>query len=304
MVARCFRIAMLAAVILVAAPNICAEAADPALHQEIVSPTLEVRGPKERHYRPGDVVVYQVLVHWPSLPENARLNSPEIATENLKFLGVSQETTAEENPPGRMGETVQILNFKFAGQKPGPAKVDRFPLRWTLAEGAATTSVTVPELQLNITDSSTAWLKPPFLLISAALLLLPIVILFAVTQTKKQKVPAVFAENLSEDTALRELEAVQTGKENKGNVRDFLSRLSQIFYRYLDQKLGWNPTKGSYNDIRKSVEEKWSKKEASELKELIDQLEYLRFSEGKKDPDAAEKLCNAVSSFIERRKIG
>jgi hypothetical protein len=296
-------IAMLGLVFFAANPSVYSEPVDTTLPQEIVSPNVEPIKPEKHQYNSGDVITYQVRVQWPKFQESARLSSPEMATENLEFLGVSQETVTEEILADEEKHVTQILNFKFATQKPGPAKINRFSLRWTLAQGAATTNFTIPESEFMVKRSASAWLKTPFLLISLGVFLFLTPVFLIMTRKKKQKVPMASPVDSLEETALKDLKETRGNGEKKDEVHNFLSRLSQILYRYLDQKLGWNPAKGSYNGVQKTIEEKWSKKDAAELKELIDQFEYLRFSEGKKDPIAAEKLYDAVSSFIERRKI-
>jgi hypothetical protein len=273
------------------------------LLEEIVSPIVEPIKPAQDNFFQGEVLTYQVHVRWPKLQEAARLDSPEITTENLKFIGVSQEMVTEVSSFNLQEETLQVLSFKFATQKPGLAKINRFSLRWTFAQGAASTSITVPGLEFKIKRSVLTVLKTPVLLISMGALLLSISLFFLRIRRKKQANPNISSENLLEEVALKELQKAKSDGEVKGRERDFLGRLNHIFYRYLEQKLDWNPAKGSYNEIQKTIENKWSKKEASELKELIDQFEYLRFSESKKNPTTAEELCNTVSSFIERRKI-
>ena len=289
-------------------PHIHAETVDapPPQPEEIISPNVEPVTPAEHTYRLGDVITYQVRIHWPKFQEGIRLDSPEVTTENLEFSGVSQETGGEGSPSEEAGEVNQILNFKFQAQKPGPAKVNRFPLRWTYGQGAATTSVTIPALELTIKNRPFALLTNPFLVIATGVLLSITSLgafLLIRARNKKREVSSIPSVNVLEESALEELEKVKTKWENESGEPDFLNHLNRIFYHYLDQKLGWNPAKGSYNGVQKRVEEKWSKKDASELKELIDRFEYIRFSAGEKDRLAAAKLCDSVSSFIERRKI-
>jgi hypothetical protein len=267
------------------------------LPQAFVSPIVEPIQPNKQ-YRTGETVVYQIQVHWPKFKEDIRLNSPEIATENLEFIGMSQEIVS-----GAENERVnQLLSFKFVTQKPGPAKVNPFPLRWTYGEGIQTTEVSVPGLELTVTRSVSELLKQVSFLVSIGFLVVTGMFLLFARLRKKEAAPNV-SLNPFEESALNELEKIKNEWQSSGPNADFLSDLSRVFNRYLEQKLGWNPAKASYNDVKKLIEEKWSKKEASELKELIDQLEQIRFSEGAKDQKTLDQFYFTISSFIERRKI-
>ena len=284
-------------------PNpINAETVDALGPGRLVAPVVEPIEPAKQEYRVGDTIIYQVRVHWPELAEPARLNSPEISTENLQFTSVSQETVTEGNVPAGID---QILSFKFATQKPGPAKVRRFSLRWTYGQGLETIDMTVPALELTVKRPALALWKPILLTVAGFFSLAAaggILFLINVKKRKREVSSDPFVNQL-EENALAELEKLKGEWKTKGDDRHFLSGLNQIFYRYLEQKLGWNPAKGGYNDVQKMIAEKWSKKDASELKELVEQLEFMRFSQGSKDRNVLDQLSHTISSFVGRRKI-
>ena len=85
--------------------------------------------------------------------------------------------------------------------------------------------------------------------------------------------------------------------------KEFLGELIHSLKQYSSQKLDWNPSQGGYNALQKKAEEKWSKKEARELSELLGRLEYQRFSGDSFEREKFVALYQSLYSFIEQRKI-
>ncbi len=267
-----------------------------------ISPKLEKLEQPKKMYRLGEIITYRVFVRWPSLEiDEFRLSPPELNLENLELLGVSQETVSEPGETEQSKGLVQVLTFRFTAQKPGKASANRFLLRWIQGNGILTNELVIPELELTITQPSLPW---SHIAIMGGSILLGLGLLFTVLflfKKKKplQEIPAL----LFEDKALEQLRGIRTRWESNEIHQEFLSELIRLLQRYSSQKLDWNPSQDSYNALQKKAGEKWSKKEAQELSDLLQNLEYERFSGVTLEREKLVALYQAIYSFIEQKKI-
>ena len=270
-----------------------------------VIPSLESSERPSGAYHPGQDIPYRIRIHWSSTTEEIRMRPPDLNLQNLELSGVSQETVSQPERSEATGEHEQILTFHFKAQKPGPAKVDGFSLRWIQGDGTATSDLAIPPLELRITPSPK--LRIQSLAIGGGLLLLTgtaiSFLIRVLRKTKKQGAIKAPTKPL-EEAVLDELHKVRTTWETNTSQKELLGELTHVLQSYCHQKLDWNPShQGGYNDLQKKAEVKWSKKEARELTELFRLLEYERFSGAQTDREKLLACYQTLCSFVERRRV-
>lgn len=280
-------------------PNSKAETFDLLTKVPPPSPRIESLDRPSSNYSLGSVIPYQIRVRWPSPAiEEVRMSSPDLTLENLELIGVSQETISG---PEESASTDQILTFNFKGQKPGLAKIKRFTLKWIQSDGASTSELAIPPLELTITQPQNWWLII-FLSVGGATALGGLGFLFWTLSQKEKPIPQN-VDKSQEDLILEDLSAAQQRWETNSHHQEFLNELNHLIGQYAAQKLGWNPSQEDYNALQKKAESKWSKKEASAFIELFRTLEYERFSGTVVEPNRLTKLYRTIYSFIEHKKI-
>ena len=105
-----------------------------------------------------------------------------------------------------------------------------------------------------------------------------------------------------EEITLEELQETRTRWETQKSDQKFLSELIHVLKKYMGQKLDWNPSQDSYNDLQEKAETKWSKKEASELNHFFCTLEQERFSGVTIERQKLLELFQSLYSFVEGKK--
>ncbi|MBI4368304.1 MAG: hypothetical protein HY588_02810 [Candidatus Omnitrophica bacterium] len=253
-------------------------------------------------YRVGEMLSYRIHILWPELPENVRMDSPEIQTENLQLEGVRQETNSTaENVLGKGIE--QILTFQFLAQKTGKAEISRFSLRWNQGDGAVSSQIEVPAVRITIAPASKPW--PVILGLGTGLLGLlfgSITLILNRKNRKRAQVPNPTVLSL-EDQFIEDANRLYHTHELKPNPKDFLEGLTRLLLTYVKQKLDWNPSQGGYNTLEKKAGERWSQKEAARLRELLQALEYERFSGTQTSADNVKATYEKTLSFINQRRV-
>ena len=266
------------------------------LPPKIVSPKLKsVKQPADT-YQLNEVIEYQIQVKWPEPVLDVRMNSPQMVLVNLELIGVGQETVSK---PGQDNGEEQILTLRFKAQNPGPAKINSLVLEWTQAEGAATSSLKIPSVEITIRKQTNYlfWI----LIFGFSLVVFGAGFIFS--RMKKKTPEASGPAQTFEETCLSQLVHAKNLAETSLHNANFLNDLTQILDRYVQQKFGWNRSQEDYNALQKKADKIWGKKEIGELKELFEKIEYYRFSGSELKPDELITLFQSVRSFIERKKV-
>ncbi len=266
------------------------------LPPKIVSPELaSIRRPAHK-YQLNEVIEYQVQVKWPEPVSDVRMSSPQMTLENLELTGIGQETVSK---PGQDNGEEQILTLGFKAQNPGPAKINSLVLEWTQAEGAATSSLKIPSVEITIRKQTNYlfWI----LIFGFSLVVFGAGFIFS--RMKKKTPEASGPAQTFEETCLSQLVHAKNLAETSLHNANFLNDLTQILDRYVQQKFVWNRSQEDYNALQKKADKIWGKKEIRELKELFEKIEYYRFSGSELKPDELITLFQSVRSFIERKKV-
>ncbi len=267
-----------------------------------ISPQLEKLEQPTKTYRPGETIAYRIFVRWPSQEiDDFRLSPPDLNLENLELLGVSQETVSKPEGADQNKGLVQVLTFRFTAQKPGKASANRFLLRWIQGGGTFTNELVIPELELTIAKPPLPWLRIG--IIGGGALVIISIPLLLVSFLKKKK-PLQEAPVLSpEDRSLEQLRESRAQWETNTKHQEFLSELTRFLQQYSSQKLDWNPSQDGYNALQKKAGEKWSKKDAQELTDLLQNIDSQRFSGASLQQEKLIELYQGIYSFIEKKKI-
>lgn len=289
-------LALIAGVIMSLTPAILfAEVIEAPVSPQILLPPpklKKVEAPEKKTYQIGEAITYQISVELPTSAKTIRMNSPELDLENLTLEGVKQEAE---------GEQEQVLSFQFKGIKPGEAKINRFTLRWTYGEGLTTNELSIPARQFTIVVSHLAWIKygvPIMALLLAGGIAFTLIGFIQAKKKKKTSVPVITLE----DQTMGKLQTTFNRWANEKAHKIFLSEMGHIFQEYLSQKLDWNPTKADYNELQKTTEGKWGRREGQELVQLLKSLEFQRFSGSEPNQQELNKIYESIYSLVRQKK--
>lgn len=262
---------------------------------KIISPSLENAHTPKTRYHLDETIVYEVIVKWPEQPEQIRMVSPEMELENLELLGVGQESIssgAESN------EFEQLLSLRFKPLKTGRVHIQSLVLKWVQGDGLATTELKIPSLELTVSQNPLTWLKWSGVGAGTVAFLIALLI-WVLKKRKKSNQPS--REVSLEELFLKQLEEKYASPQRQ-NSRIFLAELTKIAEQYLSQKLDWNQGKEDYNALKIKAEKMWGKSDARLLKELLEKLEYTRFSGDTPDLHETSNLYESIYHLIQQRQ--
>ena len=266
---------------------------------EAVSPNLEITKGARGTYRLGEIISYQIKLHWPRPTDDIRMSAPDLVMTNLELDGISQETVSQPGTADQKGKVIQLLTFNFKAQKPGPAKVERILLRWTQSDGWVTSSLAIPSFEVNIKAAEPPWLA--IWISSSAVAVFAAILSMIFLKRKTEKIEKAPVQS-SEEIALDQLRKLRAKGQSDASRKDSLEQLAEIVHDYLGQKLNWRPNQGGYNTLQKIANELWSPNEASLLTELLRTLEEERFSGVETEPKKFLTLYDRIYSLIEKRR--
>lgn len=278
-----------------------AELSSGASPSEVLSPTLENLERPNKTYRAGEEIRYGIRIRWPMFDEAIRMSSPELSLENLELLGVKQETLSTADNQESTKGIEQVLTFRFVAAESGRAAIKSFSLHWTYAEGIISSSLSIPPVEFKITSSKSSWLWP-VVIGGGGLAIISSGIFVFLLKKKIQKPPGKPPLSL-EETTLLELLEIRKKWESTNTTQIFLNELTHLFEDYLGRKLDWNLHQDGYNALHHKAEGKWSRKEAHEIKEIFQALEYQRFAGAATEGNEPLSLYQKIDLFIERKKV-
>ncbi len=270
-----------------------------ALPLKIVSPILESFERPRTHYQQDEIIVYQIRIKWPEPVMGVRMNSPQMALENLELIGIGEEAVSESEKVADDLSVEQILTLRFKGQHSGPAKIDSLILEWVQAGGASSSRLSIPAIELTIQKQK----NPLFWIIISAASLIGLGASLLLFRIKKKTLQSVQPSESIEEMYLRQFDPLKNSITSDSNSKNFLNDLMKILDRYTQQKFDWNHSQEDYNALHKKVDNIWGQKEVRDLKELFDKIEYCRFSGSELKREELIPLFQSVRSFIERKKV-
>ena len=262
-----------------------------------VSPTVSIlEQPRGAH------PINEFILNWPKNSiQNFRLEAPEVQLDNLDLIGVSQESTSKSNTQETHNEASQTLTFQFRARKTGAARVNRLELRWTSNNGAVSSQLMVPPIDIEIVSSTKS--KYQLLAIGVTLFSLIIIVSGVLTYQAMQKTKRIKTESHQtvEALILKQFHDVFDIFQQNDDKSKLVEALHELFHQYLAEKLDWHPKQTGYNELLKKAEEQWSKKDARELEELMNEFDIQRFSGVACSREDLLKFYRQVSAFVERR---
>ncbi|MBI4358574.1 MAG: hypothetical protein HY584_04675 [Candidatus Omnitrophica bacterium] len=276
-----------------------AETAPPIPERE--APSIQTLERPNSFYETGEIIVYKVLVRWPSAGERIRMSPPELELENLELAGVGQESVSDQEGSSFLKPMEQILTFRFIAKEPGHASIKQFLLRWNEGEGESTHALSIPPIELTIKPRPKIFSL--YHVLSGSLLggcfIVALLVMFY--RKRRKKLPAHPSRSL-EEIILEKFQTSCNRWKHQGVDSIFLGELEHSLKEYVAQKLDWNPFEGSYNDLQNRAEMKWSKREASHLVDLFRALEEERFSGANRENQKLLELFQSLYSFVEGKK--
>ena len=277
-----------------APPPINVEAPPPS--PKIVSPSLESARSPKTEYSLNEPIIYEVKVRWPETPEQVRMGSPEMELDNLELIGVGAETASDAESTSVFD---QLLTLRFKALHPGEAKINSLTLTWSQNDGLSTSRLKIPAQEFKIVNQKSYlfWLVLIFPL--AGLALGGIYFKSKSSQKKNQAEANISLEELIQ----RKLKNVKSSWDQNQNHQVFLIEITKNLQDYLSQKLSWNQGQEDYNAFQIKAEKLWDKKEAKELRELLQNLEFKRYSGSELRADELSSLFQFVYSFVEHKKM-
>jgi hypothetical protein len=215
---------------------------------------------------------------------------------------VSEEASSDAERTNRTTAETQILNFQFQPLAPGLARINRIALEWTQESGVVSSKLTVPGTELKIDRPFPRWI--PISVIGAGI---AIGVTFALRRfwSSRQATPTVTSAptlTLSQQL-LSDLRQVHESWRVSGETEKLLSAVTAAAHQFLAQELHWHAGRDNYNALSERASQKWTSKDARNIKSVLEQIEFIKYSGSDLSSRDLDELYQNVYKLIDQKQI-
>lgn len=239
---------------------------------------------------------------WKGEESKFRFLVPNVPTENLELLDVSQSATTESN-----GTTTKRFGFNFMPLKNGKAVIRPFPFSYLPKESNTPETMAIAGSEINVIKPpllSTDIMRHPVFLIASAAAGLIALGLFLSKRKKYSRTPADEAAatpTSMEMRAVEELRCLSEKLETQESLERLLSQSTQIFIAYCHEKFGIASLEDFDRPRMKLDLPDLRQKER--LKRLLDMLQSYRFSGQKFERSEVRNIIEDCQTFIAQFEV-